>query len=251
MEAKENSSSRITVNMGILVISISLVCIATMALTVYVPATRGYFNLGETMVYTVAILFGPYIGALAGGMGSALADLILGYPHYAPATLVIKALEGLVVGYLTRRVLKASTIVWKYLAIVVAIISGLLLCLIGVHYYSGHVDLTLGVTENASLTFSLYIPIWFWMAIGTLFAFAVILFSRTVDPRVGWTIVSLMAGGSLMVLGYFIYETLLFGVWAALVEVPVNIGQVTVGLTVAVPLTKALESRVKTLLMMK
>ncbi|RLE63491.1 MAG: hypothetical protein DRN53_02115 [Thermoprotei archaeon] len=251
MGSMREFNPKITIKMGILVVSISLVCIATMALTVYVPATRGYFNLGETMVYTVAILFGPYIGALAGGIGSALADLLLGYAHYAPATLVIKAVEGLVVGYLARRVLKASTTIWKYLATVMAIVSGFLLCLIGVHYYSGHVDLTLGVTENVSLVLPLYVPMWFWVTIGILFALMIILLSHTIDPRVGWTIVSLMAGGSLMVLGYFMYETLIFGMWAALVEVPVNIGQVTVGLAVAIPLTKALENRVKTLLMMK
>ncbi|MBS7609861.1 ECF transporter S component [Candidatus Bathyarchaeota archaeon] len=53
----------------------ALTCAATMVFTVYVPATKGYFNIGETMVYTSALLFGPYIGALSGGLGSMLADI--------------------------------------------------------------------------------------------------------------------------------------------------------------------------------
>ena len=72
----------------------SLVCVATMAFSVYVPHTRGFFNIGETIIYTTALLFGPFIGAFAGGVGSMVADIFLGYPYYAPATLIIKACEG-------------------------------------------------------------------------------------------------------------------------------------------------------------
>ena len=52
------------------------------------------------MVYTTAILFGPLVGAFAGGIGSMFADLFLGYSHFAPATLIIKGLEGAIVGLL-------------------------------------------------------------------------------------------------------------------------------------------------------
>ena len=37
---------------------------------------------------------------MAGGVGSALADLLGGYSHWAPFTLLIKGLEGLLVGAL-------------------------------------------------------------------------------------------------------------------------------------------------------
>jgi uncharacterized membrane protein len=40
------------------------------------------------------------VGAFAGGFGSALADAITGYAHWAPFTLIIKGIEGLVVGYI-------------------------------------------------------------------------------------------------------------------------------------------------------
>lgn len=70
-----------------------------MVMSIYVPATKGYFNISETMVYTTAILFGPHIGTFAGGVVM-FADLILGFPIYAPGTLAFKATEGAVVGYL-------------------------------------------------------------------------------------------------------------------------------------------------------
>ena len=44
-----------------------------------IPATSGYFNIGETTIYIAALVFGPLVGALAGGIGSALSDIYLGY----------------------------------------------------------------------------------------------------------------------------------------------------------------------------
>lgn len=48
-------------------------------------------NLGDTVVLLGGYLLGPAWGALAGSIGPALADVLLGSPIYAPATLVIKA----------------------------------------------------------------------------------------------------------------------------------------------------------------
>ena len=62
--------------------------------------TGGYFNFGDVIVVTTALLFGSTIGGIAGGLGSALADIVLGYGLFAPFTLVIKGIEGFVVGYI-------------------------------------------------------------------------------------------------------------------------------------------------------
>lgn len=76
---------------------------ATNVIKVPTPATGGYINLGDTMVMFTAMLFGPVIGAFAGGVGSALGDVMGGYPGWAPITLVVKGIEGLVVGYVAKR----------------------------------------------------------------------------------------------------------------------------------------------------
>lgn len=88
-----------TKNMVLAALSAAMVTGATM-LSVPVPGFRLYFNLGEGIIYTVAILLGARHGAIVGGLGAALADLILGYPIWAPLTLFIKGLEGYVVGTL-------------------------------------------------------------------------------------------------------------------------------------------------------
>ncbi len=72
------------------------VAIATMAIAM--PFGQGYLNFGEIVIFTAAFLFGGVVGGLAGGIGASAADIILGYAYYAPITLIVKGLEGYVVG---------------------------------------------------------------------------------------------------------------------------------------------------------
>ena len=80
-------------------IFIALTFVVTRYTVIPIPATKGFFNLGEVVIYIAAIAFGPIVGMLAGGAGSALADLAVA-PQFAPFTLVIKGIEGYVVGRL-------------------------------------------------------------------------------------------------------------------------------------------------------
>jgi uncharacterized membrane protein len=65
-----------------------------------IPATSGYFNIGETTIYIAALVFGPLVGVLSGGIGSALSDAFLGFGLFVPGTLVIKGIEGGITGFL-------------------------------------------------------------------------------------------------------------------------------------------------------
>jgi uncharacterized membrane protein len=71
----------------------ALVFVATMIIKIPTP-TGGYVNIGDGMVMICGWVLGPMWGALAAGIGSMLADLV-GYPIYAGATFVIKALMAL------------------------------------------------------------------------------------------------------------------------------------------------------------
>ncbi|MFO7814535.1 MAG: ECF transporter S component [Halanaerobiales bacterium] len=65
--------------------------------------SSSYFNLGEVAIYIVALIFGSKAGGIAGGVGSALVDISLGfYSFWAPFTLVIKGLEGYFVGKIAK-----------------------------------------------------------------------------------------------------------------------------------------------------
>ena len=73
----------------------ALVFVATYLIQIPMPATGGYVNLGDCMVLLSGFLLGPAWGFAAGGLGSMLTDLILGYGSFAPGTLVIKGLMAL------------------------------------------------------------------------------------------------------------------------------------------------------------
>ena len=69
-----------------------------MLIQIPIPATQGFFNVGDAMVMVAALTFGPIVGFFAGGFGSSLADLIGGWYVWVPFTLVIKGLEGFLAG---------------------------------------------------------------------------------------------------------------------------------------------------------
>ncbi len=79
----------------------ALTCAATAALHIPSPI-GGYFNLGDAVILIGAFLLTPVWAAVAGGVGAALADVLLGFALYAPATFVIKFLTALTAAFLLR-----------------------------------------------------------------------------------------------------------------------------------------------------
>lgn len=82
---------------------IALVTVSTMVLQIPVSATNGYIHLGDSMILIIGIFFGARYGMIAGGVGAALADLLSGYAHWAPFTLIIKGLMGYLIGKIGHR----------------------------------------------------------------------------------------------------------------------------------------------------
>ena len=78
----------------------ALTAAITMATFVPFAPTKGYFNLGDAVVFFSALTFGWRAGAVCGGFGSAAADILLGSGYFAPLTLVAKGSEGLVSGFI-------------------------------------------------------------------------------------------------------------------------------------------------------
>ena len=74
----------------------AIICVATYIVQIPMPATGGFINLGDCFVLAAGMLLGAGYGAIAAGLGSALADMLAGYMQYAPATFVIKALMAVV-----------------------------------------------------------------------------------------------------------------------------------------------------------
>ncbi|MDQ4077699.1 MAG: ECF transporter S component, partial [Chloroflexota bacterium] len=85
----------------LIALMIALVAVVTRFLVA--PIGAGYFNLSDSAVYLAAFLLGPIPGFLAGGIGTALADLSAGYAVFAPLTLLAHGTQGYVAGWLARR----------------------------------------------------------------------------------------------------------------------------------------------------
>jgi len=107
-ENKEGTLVRITTReLVIAALLISLVAVATMVIQIPVAATGGYINFGDTIIFASSLVFGPVHGLVAGGLGSATADILSAYGHWAPFTLVVKGLEGLLCGFIFHILLRA------------------------------------------------------------------------------------------------------------------------------------------------
>ena len=88
-------------NVKIAFIALAVV-VALITLFIRIPLpSRGYFNFGDVAVVFAGLVLGSlsrkksfWWGAGAGGLGSALADIIGGFGMFAPITLVAKGAEG-------------------------------------------------------------------------------------------------------------------------------------------------------------
>lgn len=73
----------------------ALVAVLTAFIKVPTGINNNYIHLGDSMVYLAGcIIAGPW-GALAGAVGGAIADLLAGYPQWAIASAIIKAINAL------------------------------------------------------------------------------------------------------------------------------------------------------------
>ena len=100
---KGRLSPRLILNLSLIGVFSALICILTMVISIPIPATQGFINIGDAGVMICGMLFGPIIGGFSGGIGSSLADIFLGFTLYAPGTLIIKGLEGFLAGLVTNR----------------------------------------------------------------------------------------------------------------------------------------------------
>lgn len=76
----------------------AVICVMTMI--VQIPIPLGYAHLGDAFILLTAAFLGKREGIWAGGIGSAMADLLTGYTQWVIPTLIIKAVLALIAGLL-------------------------------------------------------------------------------------------------------------------------------------------------------
>ena len=95
--------SRAALHLSMIAVSAALTAVFTIIVRIPVPATAGYISLCDAAVVFSAYAFGPLTGFIAGGLGSAFADLLGGYPQFALISFAVHGLEAFLAGLLVRR----------------------------------------------------------------------------------------------------------------------------------------------------
>ena len=76
----------------------AVVCVMTMVIQIPIPL--GYAHLGDAFILLTVAFLGRREGVWAGGLGSAMADLLTGYTQWVIPTFIIKALLAWIAGTL-------------------------------------------------------------------------------------------------------------------------------------------------------
>ena len=131
----------------------------------------GYVHLGDAAIYAAAFLFGPVVGLFAGAVGPALADLAGGYGSWAPGTLVIHGLQGLVAGYLA----------WRrdWMAMVLAAVIGGVIVVGGYFVYQAFI-----IAEGVGVAGLSVVPNIVQVTVGGILGIAVVVAVRRAYPPV-------------------------------------------------------------------
>lgn len=103
----------------------ALVTVVTLMITIPFIGVDGYFNLGDVVIFSFAVISGRFEFLLGAGIGSAMADLLTAWAFYAPFTFVVKTLMYVVVYLLYKH------ITHRYLKITVPFIGGAIVLSIG------------------------------------------------------------------------------------------------------------------------
>jgi uncharacterized membrane protein len=96
MEEKKNA-------LKVAVVAVLTAVVVVFTMIVRIPTAKGYLNLCDVAICFIAFTFGPWTAFIAGGLGTALADLISGYAQWAPISFVVHGLEGFLVALIVRQ----------------------------------------------------------------------------------------------------------------------------------------------------
>lgn len=102
---KKSSALRI----ALMAVLTAVVVVFTLVVRVPTPI-KGYISLCDVIIVFSAYLFGPWVAAIAGGLGTGIADLIGGYAQWAPLSFIIHGLQGLLIALIARQGLVAGSV---------------------------------------------------------------------------------------------------------------------------------------------
>ncbi len=129
---EERRSARIiespAFRVALLAILTALTAVFTSVVKIPIAPTRGYLNFGDVAIYFTAFTFGPVSALIAGGVGTALADLLSPYVQWAPISLLVHGLQGLVAGLVAAIPWRSKSKVFNLFWLVAAVAGTAVMC---------------------------------------------------------------------------------------------------------------------------
>ncbi len=101
----------------------ALIFVLTRAIQIATPV-QGYIHLGDAGVFFSALAFGPTVAAIAGGLGTALADVTSGYAQWAIFSLLIHGFRGWLIGVIAYRDTRWPRLAFAILVSTLAVMLG-------------------------------------------------------------------------------------------------------------------------------
>jgi uncharacterized membrane protein len=99
---KHPLESRLTaIRIALTAVLTAVVVVFTLIVRVPTPI-KGYISLCDVVITFSAFLFGPWVAAIAGGLGTGIADVIGGYAQWAPLSFIIHGVQGLLIALIAR-----------------------------------------------------------------------------------------------------------------------------------------------------
>ncbi len=232
-----------------------------------IPFSEGYIHTGDSMIFVTSILLGWRYGVFAGGVGSAMADLFLGYAHWALPTLIIKGIMGAIVGLMAQEIKDKKINIFRSIISYVIGIGWIGLSIYfktTLHNISANLETSEtagylvekfnlnGIEQLQSLINSVQLSLIFAIIIIPIFILILSIILRKKDKEL-FSINSLMGmtlAGLWMVTGYYIAGGILKGnMIIPIFSVPANIIQFVGGAVIAFPIILALKkAKVSTIL---
>ncbi len=204
----------------------ALIFLATAFLSFPVTITKEYIHLGDGFVLLAGIILGKRNGFLAAGIGSALADIYLGYAEYALPSFIIKGLMAFLVGYIFENL---EDIKRLYIA---NLIVGIIFTIYVLSIKSIYDNSSYTHFDNISKTILMA------LAIPVMLLAISLLASKFKSLKI---ISTFLSSGLLMIVLYYVTTSVLLkNFFTPILSLPANLVQYSVGVFIATILYKPL-----------
>lgn len=222
----------------------ALITVVTIIIPIPVPFTNGYIHLGDSMIFLAVIVLGWKYGAIAAAIGSALADILIGFVYWAPWTFVIKGGMALILGLIIYQSAK-SKVRFTFTSVIIIVFwlafNYVVQQIIKYEHDRNASALVEGAGVSSASEFADFLSgIESWLMIGSLaipllLIIVAILFTRSKKMTLPLSHILGMAGsGIFMVFGYYVAGGIIYGNFAiSAFSVPFNILQFVVGFILA------------------